>query len=218
MMNMNTRTCFDILHVSRDATLDEAKESYKRLVKLWHPDQYANLPNKQIIAQDKLKEINVAYRDVVTILRNNPVKSETSFGVKNTIRQEEENPQNRKKKGRALWNQVARFIDNNLLKSNRFEDPERNSSPSFDTVERRGAASAGGGDGTVPDFQQALKRAVHKKRLRGNTRQRHLNRGRIRRKCVNEASYRIRTTTRRSVGDRIEKITPVGRVNRIGGD
>ena len=69
---MNTRTCFDILRISRDASLDDAKESYKRLVKLWHPDQYGNFPEKQRIAEEKLKELNVAYRDVVTVLKSNP--------------------------------------------------------------------------------------------------------------------------------------------------
>jgi len=50
---MNARSCFDILCLSRNASLDEAKESYKRLVKLWHPDQYGNFPEKQLFAQEK---------------------------------------------------------------------------------------------------------------------------------------------------------------------
>ena len=69
---MREKTCFEILAVSRDASLEEAKQAYKHLVKRWHPDQYGNDPEKQRIAQERLKEINVAYRELIGILKNTP--------------------------------------------------------------------------------------------------------------------------------------------------
>lgn len=66
---MNSEQCFAILHVSEKASLEEVKKAYKLLVKQWHPDQFAGHPTKQHIAQEKLKEINVAYNGALQSLR-----------------------------------------------------------------------------------------------------------------------------------------------------
>lgn len=51
-----------------DASQDIIKEQYRFLVQAWHPDKFPN-PVQKLKAEEKLKEINVAYE----ILRN-PVK------------------------------------------------------------------------------------------------------------------------------------------------
>lgn len=57
--------------------MEEVKKAYKRLVKRWHPDQYADHAAKQQIAQEKLKEINVAYTEALQCLRS-PLKETPS--------------------------------------------------------------------------------------------------------------------------------------------
>ena len=218
MMNMNVRTSYDILHVSRKATLEEAKEAYKRLVKLWHPDQYGNLPEKQKIAQEKLKEINVAYRDIVAIIKNSPVETESTVGEKGKQRYQDENPENENRKKTAFWNIITKYITNNICRLVRSEDPEQNTRLSPGTPRGHHAASVGGRAGVAPDFQQIFKRAVQEKRFGAGIRQRQMKRKRIRGQFGNAASYRIKSINRRTHGDRVEKITPVRRVNRIGGD
>lgn len=51
---------YEVLGVSEDASQDEIRSAYKKLVKKYHPDQYANNPLSDL-AQEKIKEINAAY-------------------------------------------------------------------------------------------------------------------------------------------------------------
>ncbi len=51
---------YEVLGVSKNASLDEIKEAYKSLIKKYHPDKYQNNPLADL-AQEKIKEINEAY-------------------------------------------------------------------------------------------------------------------------------------------------------------
>ena len=52
---------FRTLQLSRDATLKEVRQSYRALVRSWHPDRYSHDLRLQEVAQERLKEINAAY-------------------------------------------------------------------------------------------------------------------------------------------------------------
>lgn len=54
------RDPYEVLGVQRGSSIEEIKLAYKRLVKKYHPDQYANNPLSDL-AQEKLKEVNQAY-------------------------------------------------------------------------------------------------------------------------------------------------------------
>ena len=56
---------YQILELSRQATPQEIKASYRRLIKQWHPDQFVGDPNTAEIAEEKVKQINLAY-DAIT--------------------------------------------------------------------------------------------------------------------------------------------------------
>lgn len=66
--NILMKNYYQILDVAMDASQDIIKEQYRFLVQAWHPDKFPN-PVQKLKAEEKLKEINVAYE----ILRN-PVK------------------------------------------------------------------------------------------------------------------------------------------------
>ncbi len=55
---------YRVLGVKPSATDEEVKSAYRNLVKKYHPDRYANSP-LQDQAQEKLKEINLAYDTIV---------------------------------------------------------------------------------------------------------------------------------------------------------
>ena len=51
---------YEVLGVSKNASMDEIKRAYKELVKKYHPDKYQNNPLADL-AEEKLQEINDAY-------------------------------------------------------------------------------------------------------------------------------------------------------------
>ncbi len=55
------RECYRVLEVEPDASPEVLKRAYRDLVKVWHPDRFADDPRLQNRAQEKLKQINLAY-------------------------------------------------------------------------------------------------------------------------------------------------------------
>jgi len=65
---MDIRQCFDVLELDSNASIDEARQAYKDMVNIWHPDRFSNNPRLKQKAEDKLKEINEAYETVHSFL------------------------------------------------------------------------------------------------------------------------------------------------------
>ena len=59
-MKITVRDPYKVLGIRENASEEDIKVAYKRLVKKYHPDQYANNPLADL-AQEKLREINEAY-------------------------------------------------------------------------------------------------------------------------------------------------------------
>ena len=62
---------YEVLGLRPGASLDEAKQAHRDLVKVWHPDRFSNDPRLQARAQEKLQEINAA-NDRVRVLLSSP--------------------------------------------------------------------------------------------------------------------------------------------------
>ncbi len=56
---------FEVLALQPGATPEQAKRAYITLVKRWHPDRFANDPEQQKLAEEKMRTINVAYEALV---------------------------------------------------------------------------------------------------------------------------------------------------------
>jgi len=69
---------YDILGLSRDATLIEIKYAYRAKVKENHPDLVGPNPSLQKEADDRMKEINIAYRKILEF----STKSQSKQGTK----------------------------------------------------------------------------------------------------------------------------------------
>ena len=52
----------DVLALAHDPTDAEIKEAYRDLVKVWHPDRFGDDPRLRQKAEEKLQQINDAYR------------------------------------------------------------------------------------------------------------------------------------------------------------
>lgn len=65
---MDLERAFEVLGVEPTATAQEVRDSYRDLVKVWHPDRFASDPVLQRKAQEKPKDINEAYEAVRAFL------------------------------------------------------------------------------------------------------------------------------------------------------
>ncbi|MCD6353713.1 MAG: DnaJ domain-containing protein [Proteobacteria bacterium] len=65
---MDIEKCLKILEVDRSASPDEIKQAYKDTVNVWHPDRFSSNPRLQQKAEEKLKEVNIAYETLKSYL------------------------------------------------------------------------------------------------------------------------------------------------------
>jgi hypothetical protein len=56
--------CYRLLDVEPGAPREVVKRAYRELVQVWHPDRFAHDPALQQKAQEKLKQINLAYEQI----------------------------------------------------------------------------------------------------------------------------------------------------------
>ena len=56
--------CYRVLDLEPGASAEQVKDSYRALVKVWHPDRHGSDPKLQLRAQEKLKQINLAYERI----------------------------------------------------------------------------------------------------------------------------------------------------------
>jgi len=67
-MEMKLERCLEILDLDASASVDEARQAYRDLVTVWHPDRIPDNPRLRRKAQEKLKEINAAYEALLPFL------------------------------------------------------------------------------------------------------------------------------------------------------
>ena len=61
------KEAYEILGVKRDASPDEIKAAYRRLVSQYHPDKVVHLGEEfRLLAEKKFKEIQRAYQDLLS--------------------------------------------------------------------------------------------------------------------------------------------------------
>jgi hypothetical protein len=60
----NLNRYFEILEIEPGTSFDKVKNVYRDLVKVWHPDRFSHDPHLQLKAQEKLKQIVMAYKSL----------------------------------------------------------------------------------------------------------------------------------------------------------
>ena len=61
---MTVQEALTILEIQGEPTAKSVREAYLEMVKVWHPDRFSHDPRLQEKAQEKLKEINLAYENL----------------------------------------------------------------------------------------------------------------------------------------------------------
>lgn len=68
---MDIKKCLEILELDRHASIAETKRAYKDIASVWHPDRFSHNPRLKRKAEEKLKEINIAYETLMAYLSSN---------------------------------------------------------------------------------------------------------------------------------------------------
>jgi len=76
------RDPYEVLGISPEASEDEIKKAYRELAKKYHPDNYANSEFSDI-ANEKMKEINEAYDEILRRRAGGPSHSSSTAGQGN---------------------------------------------------------------------------------------------------------------------------------------
>ena len=71
---------YEVLGVSRNASEQEIKAAYRELAKKYHPDNYQNNPLADL-AQEKMREINEAYDEIVKERSSRRAPTERAAGA-----------------------------------------------------------------------------------------------------------------------------------------
>lgn len=83
-MKIQLQRCFQILELDCNASIDEVRQAYKDIVNVWHPDRFSHNPRLKQKAENKLKQVNIAYDKVTSFLSSDreivPEQEETSQG------------------------------------------------------------------------------------------------------------------------------------------
>ena len=61
---------YKTLGVSPNDSDETIKKAYRELAKKYHPDKFADNPSAAELANEKMKEINSAYDEIVTMRKN----------------------------------------------------------------------------------------------------------------------------------------------------
>ncbi|MCA1631679.1 MAG: J domain-containing protein [Acidobacteria bacterium] len=62
---MSRERCLEVLGLQPGASAQDFKTAYRDMAKVWHPDRFTHDPRLQQKAQEKLKEINDAYQQLL---------------------------------------------------------------------------------------------------------------------------------------------------------
>jgi len=91
---MEIQRCLEILELSKDSSSEEVRQAYKDLVNIWHPDRIGNNPRLKKKAEEKLKDINIAYEELSSFLSSRPKAPHTVQKTSPTVQKKpREQPQ-----------------------------------------------------------------------------------------------------------------------------
>jgi DnaJ-class molecular chaperone len=78
----------ELLELTPEAGLEEVRQAYKDLASVWHPDRFTGNPRLRQRAEERMKELNLAYETLVG-------RFGTSEGVSQGVKAQPKEPRGR---------------------------------------------------------------------------------------------------------------------------
>ena len=97
MKKISRRKLIELFDLDENYTKSQLDESYRDLAQIWHPDKYSYNERLQLKAQEKQKEINLAYSELKQYLAKSDKKSPIKVGQKKKPSKEDSIKQQPKK-------------------------------------------------------------------------------------------------------------------------
>lgn len=94
---------YRILDLPTSASEQDVKQAYRELVKVWHPDRFTHDIKLQKRAEEKLKEINDAYKRVTDYLNNSYTRQRAQQQYQRTEKREKPESQPPPKQPYNSW-------------------------------------------------------------------------------------------------------------------
>jgi len=69
---MELEQCFELFDLDRSCTPEQVRQAHRDLVHVWHPDRFGDNLRLRRKAEDKLKEINAAYDQIMKTITSHP--------------------------------------------------------------------------------------------------------------------------------------------------
>jgi hypothetical protein len=69
---MELEECFELFDLDRGCTPEQVRQAHRDLVHVWHPDRFGENLRLRRKAEDKLKEINAAYDQIMSAVTSYP--------------------------------------------------------------------------------------------------------------------------------------------------
>ncbi len=77
---MDIQRSLKILEIDRTASIDDVNQAYKDIVSVWHPDRFTHNPRLKRKAEEKIKEVNIAYETLKTFYAQRKTQDEAKKG------------------------------------------------------------------------------------------------------------------------------------------
>jgi curved DNA-binding protein CbpA len=78
--NMDIQRALKILEIDRTASIDDVNKAYKDIVSVWHPDRFTHNPRLKRKAEEKIKDVNIAYETLKSFYAQKQRKDEGEKG------------------------------------------------------------------------------------------------------------------------------------------
>ncbi len=78
---------YEVLGVNRNATKEEIRDAYRELIKKYHPDKFRDNPDMKALAEEKIKEVNEAYKYLLDNFDNSSGVSGVASGDQSLFQQ-----------------------------------------------------------------------------------------------------------------------------------